>query len=113
VNKRVRSKTIRLRRLWYRCRGRCQSCGCETGLVHRLVPEGWIHLQEGFLVNPLDGTVLRVATVEHLMPRARGGPNDQWNLTLYCQECNQKTSGWGSLRGLDSEAESASEHAGH
>lgn len=29
-------------------------------------------------------------TVDHVIPRSRGGPNAQWNLVPACKECNHE-----------------------
>lgn len=29
-------------------------------------------------------------TVDHVIPKSKGGPHRLWNLVLACQECNQK-----------------------
>lgn len=33
-----------------------------------------------------------VATVEHVIPRSRGGPDAYWNLAMACQGCNSRRS---------------------
>ena len=52
-------------------RGRCLYC--DTAL--------WLEL---------DGRPITEITVEHVLPRARGGTNDLANLALACRRCNQE-----------------------
>ena len=30
------------------------------------------------------------ATVDHIIPRSRGGSSDDWNLCLCCRDCNHR-----------------------
>ena len=32
----------------------------------------------------------RRATVEHLIPKSRGGPDAKWNLAVACNDCNSR-----------------------
>jgi hypothetical protein len=94
VSKKKRAWLLRF--LWRRCRGVCQGCQSPTGVAHVLVPQGWVLLEgDGLLADLTTGTLLPLATIEHLVPRARGGSDDLNNLTLYCWSCNQKTAVWG------------------
>jgi hypothetical protein len=70
-----------------------------TAIVHVVQDlEGWIVVGDPSsatqVVSP-NGYILPVATIEHLVPRGRGGTDDEKNLTLYCHDCNQKTMHWG------------------
>lgn len=53
--------------------GRCAYCGVET---HRL--------GKGLSRSP------RLATLDHVVPRSRGGPLKAANLVLACQACNNQ-----------------------
>lgn len=33
---------------------------------------------------------LRAATIEHLIPKSRGGTDDKWNIALACNLCNSQ-----------------------
>jgi len=36
----------------------------------------------------LDGTLIKPATIEHILPKAQGGTNSDWNLAIACRRCN-------------------------
>ena len=36
---------------------------------------------------------LPMATIEHLVPRSEGGPDEQWNWRLACENCNTTRNG--------------------
>ncbi len=92
-------KTIRkskrigmLRFLFKKHAGHCTRCNSEVGLVSRLLKQDWkLSEQEGIVTSP-DGKTVRVATIEHIVPRANGGTDEIENLTLYCSICNRETS---------------------
>ncbi|HEX2574095.1 MAG TPA: HNH endonuclease [Polyangia bacterium] len=42
------------------------------------------------LVVGLDGVPISQATIEHIVPRTRGGTNDLENLALACARCNRE-----------------------
>ena len=60
-----------LKKLWRLQNGLCYFCDCET---HIRKPGGPIHQ--------------RMATVEHMIPRSRGGSNYMTNLKMSCYDCN-------------------------
>lgn len=53
---------LAMRQEW-RCHWCCQMCRED---------QGWMH----------------TATLEHVVPRANGGPNEPWNLVMACHRCN-------------------------
>lgn len=91
---RPRNKSKILESLWFRCGRKCVNCGERVEIVHFVVPLGWIEMKDGWVVSPA-GDLVRIATIEHLVPQAKGGGWDRKNLTLFCWHCNQKTSHWG------------------
>ena len=52
------------RHLWKRDQGRCHYCGCELTWKEK--------------------------TVDHVIPRSKGGSNRTWNLVISCFPCNQR-----------------------
>ena len=42
--------------------------------------------------NTYCNCTFKLATIEHKMPRCLGGSNQLFNLTLYCEECNNRGS---------------------
>jgi 5-methylcytosine-specific restriction endonuclease McrA len=58
--------------LWLKEGKRCHWCGCPTRLV--------------------DGDDWDQATTEHIIPRYKGGTNDEENLTSSCRRCNNRRS---------------------
>ncbi len=82
------TRTRRLWTLWLRHDGVCQRCGCET--VPVFVANQWeweVFKPFGMAVAP-DCTAYGIATIQHVLPRSRGGTNHADNLTLYCYNCN-------------------------
>jgi hypothetical protein len=66
-------------RIWERDDKKCWYCGRPT-------------VMHGDVKNP------RLATIDHLIPRARGGTNDDTNVVSACKRCNE-------LKGMLTEAE--------
>lgn len=54
-------------RIYTRDGGRCRYCGNEVGK---------------------DRPGFRLATLDHVIPRSRGGPNSEENLVTSCVDCN-------------------------
>ena len=69
----LRARTVCRRRLMARQSGLCCYCG---------VP----------MTPPVDGHrgPLTAATIDHLLPRSRGGTDDPGNLALACRRCNSR-----------------------
>lgn len=62
------------RELWERFEGKCADCGKGT-----------------FLISRVDGESNdRLATVDHILPRTKGGNRERGNIQLLCQACNVK-----------------------
>lgn len=82
------TKSRRLWTVWERFDGTCQRCGCDTvpGFVAR--QWGWEVFTRHGLAVASDGTPYGLATIQHVLSRARGGTNDPHNLSLYCHNCN-------------------------
>lgn len=59
-----------VKRLWKEQDGKCGFCGCET----QLPKSGKIHWT--------------LATVEHIIPKSKGGTNHRSNLMMSCYKCN-------------------------
>jgi hypothetical protein len=57
-------------RVWDRDRGKCFYCNC-------IIPR-----KGGAKDKP-------VRTLDHVIPRSKGGPGHMWNLVLSCPKCNQ------------------------
>ncbi len=55
--------------IWARDKGRCQRCGCHC------------NRRPG---SPAQGTL------DHIVPRSRGGSHDPHNLQLLCSRCNTR-----------------------
>jgi hypothetical protein len=58
------------KRLWEKYNGKCHWCGCETRLVNDTAPDK--------------------ATIDHIIPRYKGGTNDPANLVNSCNLCNNR-----------------------
>lgn len=69
TNRRLRNKR---RRLWQRQKGLCYWCGCKT-----LLPQS----------GKAEKTH-RTATIDHVIPRAKGGSNQPDNCVMACDACN-------------------------
>lgn len=65
------------RNVYRKAMGRCAHCGCKTYLPK--VDENHALLNQG----------PRMATLDHVVPVAKGGRNAVWNLQLLCFACNQ------------------------
>lgn len=67
---------------------RCEFCGQKIVAV-RSVPGA--RVVKHHVEYQLGGVqlVARIATVEHLIPRSKGGTNEWKNLAACCHECNQ------------------------
>lgn len=63
---------------------RCQYCGAA------LVPYGVTSSDSGFYVKRTLKPGYRMATVDHINPRSKGGGNELANLALACWECNHE-----------------------
>jgi CRISPR/Cas system Type II protein with McrA/HNH and RuvC-like nuclease domain len=64
---------VQLSELYQRYDGECQYCGCETE------------------INVIDGVhEERSATLDHIVPRCRGGTKDDLNAILSCADCNRR-----------------------
>lgn len=74
--------------------GRLECTRCGVPLV-----AGWSLNLHPRQVAWLQGRGVRVATLDHLRPRALGGSNDPDNLSVWCLECNNRK---GSENVLDS-----------
>lgn len=61
--------------IFYRERGRCYWCGVELFLI-----------TEGTDVTKIP--LSKRATLDHVMPRSRGGSNKKNNLVTACHDCN-------------------------
>lgn len=61
----------RLEKILRRDGGRCQICGCEVAI---------------------DRDGIAKATVDHIIPKSRGGTNFGFNLQLACRDCNSRKS---------------------
>lgn len=60
-----------IKRLWQMQEGKCYFCDCET------------HLRKNG--GPIEQ---RMATIEHMIPKSRGGSNLMINLKMSCYDCN-------------------------
>lgn len=81
-----------LRRVFARDGGVCQRCGVRTVMIHAVrrghFGPGWeVFELHGVAVSP-GGFLYGIATVEHVVPRSRGGSDGMSNLLLYCVPCN-------------------------
>ena len=68
----VSAKTTNSKRrsIWQNAKGKCHWCGCDTRLV--------------------DDNSWDRATIDHVIPRYRGGSNDRANLVNACNRCNNR-----------------------
>ncbi len=66
---RTRRNSLQRERLWHLQGGRCAYCGRPTRLHARETDED-------------------CATVEHVVPASRGGPQRAGNIVLACRKCN-------------------------
>lgn len=85
------------RRIYERDRWRCVWCRREVAQIG-------MHGVEGVSVEGVvftDGMQLLQASVDHVVPRARGGSNSSSNLITCCSRCNAKR-GNRSVRGFSS-----------
>lgn len=72
--------------------GCCTNCGDKVGIVSVLVKEGWEYDKYRNVLTHKDKGVLKVATLEHIVPLCWGGcKSGLSNLTLFCYECNQES----------------------
>lgn len=73
TEQRVRTRAI----LWKKQKGRCAKCG-----VNMKMPPGGAVPRGGFDAN--------VCTLDHIIPKARGGTMRRENCRLLCYGCNQE-----------------------
>lgn len=67
-------------RIYARDEWKCVWCGC--GVVRALIVTG--------AQRPVaEAMGVRLATLDHVLPRTRGGSNDASNLVTACAECNE------------------------
>ena len=67
-----------LRKLHRRCDGRCQSCRKFTAVIHVVKRfDGWLVFDDHTSVISPKGHIIPAATIEHLIPQAKGGSDDE------------------------------------
>lgn len=79
-----------IRNLYKQHEGKCTKCRREVLIASDAIASGkWIwHTLNWSLRFYRTSQVLLMATIEHIVPVARGGTHDESNLTLLCIRCN-------------------------
>lgn len=80
------TKRTRLIRVYKRCLGICQKCRRATTLACDYMGKGWRYGRHGYLVKL--GHEVPIASIDHIVPKSKGGTNNLENLQLLCVECN-------------------------
>lgn len=69
----------------------CQLCGCAVISGSELYRSGWKRSPDGrYLLSPPDGHFKRMLTLDHVIPRSKGGTHDADNLRVACASCNSR-----------------------
>jgi hypothetical protein len=69
----------------------CQLCGREVVAGSALYRSGWRRSPDGrYLLSPPDGHFKRMLTLDHIIPRSKGGTHDADNLRVACSSCNSR-----------------------
>jgi hypothetical protein len=81
----------RLRRMIHERGPHCERCG-EFVMVSKTAKH------RGYRVEQATGEIWAddhligfIATIEHVVPRCKGGSNDDDNLAVFCEPCNRET----------------------
>lgn len=74
-------------RLWSEAGGVCPACGELTGIYCTLRLLGWRRRRSFYLVSP-GGERVGMATLDHVVPLAKGGSHAPENLRFLCCKCN-------------------------
>lgn len=73
-------------RIYERDSWKCVWCGCAVAMLSHCKMHG---LRTSLQLGPGETFITHQATLDHVLPRTRGGSNHHGNLVTSCSECNE------------------------